>query len=67
MFPQSSVAANNKISLREFDFEHEFPLIIPLIFSLMSIDFFVNTCRLRNKEMQKTFKGHAFFITLHSK
>lgn len=33
----------------------------------MSINFFVNTCRLRNKELQKTFKGHAFFITLHSK
>lgn len=33
----------------------------------MSIDFFVNTCRLRNKEMQKTFMGHAFFLTLHSK
>ena len=33
----------------------------------MSINYSINTCRLRNKELQKTFKGHAFFITLHSK
>lgn len=63
MFPQSSVAANNKISLRKFGFEHECPLI-PINYS---INFSINTCRLRNKEMQKTFKGHTFFITLHSK
>lgn len=28
----------------------------------MSIDFFVNTCRLHNKELQKTFKGHTFLL-----
>lgn len=38
MFSQSSVAANNKISLREFDFEHECPLI-PINYST---NFFIN-------------------------
>ena len=36
--PQSSVAANNKFSLREFGFEHECPLI-PINYS---INFFIN-------------------------
>ena len=42
MFSQSSVAANNKISLREFDFEHECPLI-PINYSTnFSINFSIN-------------------------